>query len=42
MEERQAPAIKLEISIGDLVLRADTTIDAEQLSWVIRVLRASR
>ncbi|WFU37567.1 transposase [Bradyrhizobium sp. CB82] len=42
LEERQAPAIKLEIAIGDIVLRTDTAIDAEQLSRVIRVLRASR
>ncbi|MET4023278.1 transposase [Bradyrhizobium sp. S3.2.12] len=42
LEERPAPAIKLEIAIGDIVLRTDTAIDAEQLSRVIRVLRASR
>ena len=42
LEERQASAIKLEIAIGDIVLRTDTAIDAEQLSRVIRVLRASR
>ncbi|WP_420965413.1 transposase [Bradyrhizobium sp. B120] len=42
LEEHQAPAIKLEIAIGDIVLRTDTAIDAEQLSRLIRVLRASR
>ncbi|MBB4375113.1 transposase-like protein [Bradyrhizobium sp. cir1] len=26
LEERQAPAIKLEIAIGDIVLRTDTAI----------------
>jgi transposase len=41
-EERQAPAIKLEIAIGDVVLRTDTAIDADQLSRVIRAVRASR
>jgi transposase len=40
--ERQVRAIKLEIAIGDVVLRTDTAIDAEQLSRVIRALRASR
>ncbi|UWU83314.1 IS66 family insertion sequence element accessory protein TnpB [Bradyrhizobium yuanmingense] len=39
LEERQAPAIKLEIAIGDIVLRTDTAIDTEQLFRVIRVLR---
>ena len=42
LEEGQAPAIKLEIAIGDVVLRTDTAIDAEQLSRVIRAVRASR
>jgi transposase len=42
LEERRAPAIKLEIAIGDVVLRTDTAIDAEQLSRVIRAVRASR
>jgi transposase len=42
LEERQVPAIKLEISIGDVVLRTDMAIDAEQLSRVIRAVRASR
>lgn len=40
LEER--PAIKLEIAIGDVVLRTDTAIDGEQLSRVIRAVRASR
>ncbi|MET4316045.1 transposase-like protein [Bradyrhizobium sp. RT4b] len=30
-EERQVPAIKLEIAIGDVVLRTDPAIDGEQL-----------
>lgn len=42
LEERQVPAIKLEIAIGDVVLRTDMAIDAEQLSRVIRAVRASR
>jgi transposase len=42
LEERQASAIKLEIAIGDVVLRTDTAIDGEQLSRVIRAVRASR
>ncbi|MBR0685627.1 transposase [Bradyrhizobium manausense] len=42
LEERQAPAIKLEIAIGDVVLRTDTAIDGEQLSRVIRAVRASQ
>ncbi|MCA1438542.1 MULTISPECIES: transposase [unclassified Bradyrhizobium] len=42
LEELPAPAIKLEIVIGDVVLRTDTAIDGEQLSRVIRAVRASR
>lgn len=42
LEQRQAPAVKLEIAIGDVVLRTDTAIDADQLSRVIRAVRASR
>jgi transposase len=42
LEERQVPAIKLEIAIGDVVLRTDTAIGGEQLSRVIRAVRASR
>lgn len=42
LEERHAPAITLEIAIGDVVLRTDTAIDGEQLSRVIRAVRASR
>ncbi|MGY3146509.1 transposase [Bradyrhizobium sp. USDA 3397] len=42
LEERQVPAIKLEIAISDVVLRTDMTIDAEQLSRRIRAVRASR
>lgn len=42
LEERHVPAAKLEIAIGDVVLRTDTAVDAEQLSRVIRALRASR
>ncbi|WP_409190554.1 IS66 family insertion sequence element accessory protein TnpB [Bradyrhizobium sp. RDM4] len=36
LEERHVPAIKLEIAIGDVVVRTDTAIDGEQLSRVIR------
>jgi transposase len=42
LEELPAPAIKLEIAIGDVVLRTDTAINGEQLSQVIRAVRASR
>lgn len=42
LEERHVPATKLEIAIGDVVLRTDTAIDGEQLSRVIRAVRASR
>ncbi|MGY3078155.1 transposase [Bradyrhizobium sp. LM6.10] len=42
LEERHVRAIKLEIAIGDVVLRTDTAIDGEQLSRVIRAVRASR
>lgn len=42
LEELAAPVIKLEIAIGDVVLRTDTAIDGEQLSRVIRAVRASR
>ena len=42
LEELPAPAIELEIAIGDVVLRTDTAIDGEQLSRVIRAVRASR
>jgi transposase len=42
LEELPAPAIKLEIAIGDVVLRTDTAIDGEQLSRVLRAMRASR
>lgn len=42
LEERHVPAIKLEIAIGDVVLRTDTAIDGEQLRRVIRAVRASR
>ena len=42
LEALPAPAIKLEIAIGDVVVRTDTGIDGEQLSRVIRAVRASR
>ncbi|MGY3473506.1 transposase [Bradyrhizobium ottawaense] len=42
LEERQVPAAKLEIAISDVVVRTDATIDGEQLSRVIRTVRASR
>ncbi|MGL3210636.1 transposase [Bradyrhizobium sp. BR 1433] len=41
-EERYVPTVKLEIAIGDVVVRADAAIDGEQLSRVIRAVRASR
>ena len=34
--------IKLEIAIGDVVVRTDAAIDGEQLSRLIRAVRASR
>src|ERR1700744_2184228 len=42
LEGHQAPAIKLEIGIGDVVLRTDPAIDAEQVPRVIRAGRAAR
>jgi len=42
LEERHVPAIKLEIAIGDVVVRTDAAIDGEQLSRVIRAVRGSR
>ncbi|MDF0516690.1 IS66 family insertion sequence element accessory protein TnpB [Bradyrhizobium yuanmingense] len=47
LEERHVPAVKLEIAIGDVVVRtdaakADEAIDGEQLSRLIRAVRASR
>ena len=42
LEERPAPLAKLEIAIGDIVVRTDATIDGEQLSRVIRAVRASQ
>ena len=42
LEDDHIPAVKLEIAIGDVVLRTDTAIDGEQLSRVIRAVRASR
>jgi transposase len=39
LEERHIP---LEIAIGDVVVRTDAAIDGEQLSRVIRAVRASR
>ncbi|MGY4625457.1 IS66-like element accessory protein TnpA [Bradyrhizobium sp. USDA 4486] len=41
-EERHVPTVKLEIAIGDVVVRTDAAIDGEQLSRVIRAVRASR
>ena len=40
--ERQVPAVKLEIAIGDVVVRTDAAIEGEQLSRLIRAVRASR
>jgi transposase len=42
LEERHVPAIKLEIAIGDVVVRTDAAIDGVQLSRVIRAVRGSR
>ncbi|WFU39962.1 hypothetical protein QA640_37730 [Bradyrhizobium sp. CB82] len=42
LEERHVLAVKLEIAIGDVVVRTDAAIDGEQLSRVIRAVRASR
>ncbi|MDH2357622.1 IS66 family insertion sequence element accessory protein TnpB [Bradyrhizobium sp. SSUT112] len=42
LEERHVPAVKLEIAIGDVVVRTDAAIDGEQLSRLIRAARASR
>ncbi|MGR4932770.1 transposase [Bradyrhizobium sp. CAR08] len=42
LEEGHVPAIKLEIAISDVVLRTDPAIDGEQLSRVIRAVRAAR
>ena len=42
LEERHVPAVKLEIAIGDVVVRTEAAIDGEQLSRVIRAVRASR
>ncbi|WOH63861.1 IS66-like element accessory protein TnpA [Bradyrhizobium sp. BWA-3-5] len=40
--ERHVPAVKLEIAIGDVVVRTEAAIDGEQLSRLIRAVRASR
>lgn len=42
LEERPALQARLEIAIGDVVVRTDTTIDGEHLSRVIRAIRASQ
>ncbi|MGY3146210.1 transposase-like protein [Bradyrhizobium sp. USDA 3397] len=47
LEKRHVPAVKLEIAIGDVVVRTDAAktdaaIDGEQLSRLIRAVRASR
>lgn len=42
LEERHVPAVKFKISIGNVVVRTDAAIDKEQLSRVIRAVRASR
>lgn len=42
LDERHVPAVKLEIAIGDIVVRTDAAIDGKQLSEVIRAVRASR
>jgi transposase len=42
LEERPARLARLEIAIGEIVVRTDATIDAEHLSWMIRAVRASQ
>ncbi len=42
LDERHVLAVKLEIAIGDIVVRTDAAIDGKQLSQVIRAVRASR
>jgi transposase len=42
LDGHQAPVMKLEIAIGDVVVRTDAAIDEKQLSQVIRAMRASR
>ena len=42
LEKRPAVQARLEIAIGDVVVRTDTTIDGEHLSRVIRAVRASQ
>lgn len=42
LEERHVPAAKLEIAIGDIVVRTNAAIDGEQLSRMIRAVRASQ
>lgn len=42
LDERHVPTVKLEIAIGDVVVRTDAAIDEKQLSRVIRAVRASR
>ena len=42
LEERPVPGIKLEIEIGDVVVRTDAAIAGEQLSRVIRAVRGAR
>jgi len=36
------PSVKLEIAIGDVVVRTEAAIDCEPLSRLIRAVRASR
>lgn len=42
LEERRVPVVKLEIAVGDVVVRTDAAIDEKRLSQVIRAVRASR
>jgi transposase len=42
LEGHRAPEVKLEIAIGDVVVRTDAAIDEKRLSQVIRAVRASR
>ncbi|WP_280712174.1 transposase [Bradyrhizobium sp. BR13661] len=42
LAEDHVPSVKLEIAIGDVVVRTEAAIDCEPLSRLIRAVRASR
>ncbi|WP_439923187.1 transposase [Nitrobacter sp. JJSN] len=42
LDERHVPMVKIEIAIGDIVVRTDAAIGEKQLSQVIRAVRTSR